>query len=57
MLCQEENNSLTATLEQSKNTKITTLQMATAFKEYMYLPEYINITACPEIAKKQENIL
>ena len=32
MLCQEENNSLTATLEQSKNTKITTLQMATAFQ-------------------------
>ena len=32
MLCQEENNSLTATLEHNKNTKITTSQMTTAFQ-------------------------
>lgn len=37
MLCQEENNSLTATLEHSKNTKITSSQMTRRMYKHNFM--------------------
>ena len=47
----------TATLEHSKNTKITTLQMTTAFQRIDVSARIYKHHFMSEIAEKQENIL